>query len=136
MAFFEWDVSSITSSKTTFAESDAGGIYYGTLFGAAGMWVKMPSAAPAIGDIILTAAATRGNNGLYEGRTTSVTTGGHGLGNFVWSGLQVASFQKGGRWIRLDRTTQWSAKMSAGSAKKRLRLHYTAYGDAVPLAAN
>ena len=133
MAKFEWQLTSITSGETTFYESDSGGVYYGALFGVAGLWIRLPSRAPAIEDIILTAAAVGSNDGLYSRRSTC-TGGTGGVNNReVVSGLQVAGFEKGGRWIRIDRTTTLPAKMAVGSAKKNLVLFYTAVSEGTTL---
>jgi hypothetical protein len=132
MAFFEWDISSLTSSRTTLYDSIGGTIYYGTLFGAAGLWIKLPAHAPAIGSVITTAAALRGNDGLYAIRST---TAGAAVGATVETGLQISKFTRGGRWILLDRTTANNVKMSAGAARKKLRLHYNSVHEYVPIVA-
>lgn len=126
MAFFEWDVSSITSSKTTLYEGEAGGVFYGSLFGSAAtkLWVRLPASAPAIGSIITSAATVGVNDGLYAIRGTCTGGTGHINGRSVMTGMQVADYQKGGRWIQIDRTVANLTKMSSGTAKKRLRLHY------------
>ena len=136
MAMFEWRVTSLTSGETTLYESDSGAIFYAAtaatgLFGIAGMWVRLPAFAPAIEDIYTAAVAVVGaNKGLYAKRSTS-TGGTGGISNdHVVSALQVDYFEKGGRWIHLNRTgTALPAKMAVGSAVKHLVLYYTGKGE-------
>ena len=51
MAFVMWDVTSLTSARSTTDE--AYGFYFGTKNGVAGYWVRIPDNAPPIGDITL-----------------------------------------------------------------------------------
>lgn len=133
MAYFEWDVSSITSSKTTLTFGAAGGVYYGTLFGAAkGYWVRLPSNAPAINDITLAAAMSpAGNDGLYMCRTTTILANGLTLGTLQQFPVTIIAFQRGGRWIKVANYAPHGAgcavvggKSSAGAGRKILKLYY------------
>jgi len=130
MAVFEWDVTSITSVHTTLTEGEWGGYYYGTLFGEAGLWLRMPTSAPPIGYITLDAAAVAGNAGLYGVRGT---TWAAATGNEVRGPLQIEGYQKGGRWFRMDRSTAIPAKMKSGAYVRKLILHYVSVNEGVPI---
>jgi len=134
MAFFEWDVSSITSSKTTLSFGSQGGMYYGILFGQSkGYWVRLPAAAPAIGNILL-AAVAGANDGLYMVRGSTIVAGGaaaHIYATGIVNPVTIIAFQKGGRWIKVANYAPHGAgcavvggKASAGGSEKKLRLYY------------
>jgi hypothetical protein len=129
---FEWDVTSITSVHTTLTQGNWGGYYYGTLFGEAGLWLKMPTAAPPIGYVTLDAASVGGNQGLYgiRGTTWSAT-----VGNEVRGALQIEGYQQGGRWFRIDRSTAVPAKMKSGAYVRKLRLCYVSVNEGVSITA-
>ncbi len=136
MAFFEWDMTSITSVTTTLVETGArGSHYYGTLFGVAGTWIKLPDSAPPIDDIVLSVGLLNGNDGLYFVRGTS--SGGAGMfgavgQRVVKTGLEIAGFQRGGRWMRLDRAaTAFPVKMTVGATKKKFQLYYRSVNEVV-----
>ena len=66
MPFIQWDVTSLTSARSTTDE--AYGYYYGTKFGVKGHWVKIPASAPAIGNITLAGVADSVPDGLLFDR--------------------------------------------------------------------
>ena len=124
MAFVMWDVTSLTSARSTTDE--AYGYYYGTKFGVKGHWVKIPATAPAIGDITLVGVADSVPAGLLFDRdqTTSAIS-------FKTTALTIVGFQKGGRWINVAAYGGMNALLSAGAYGKRLRLYYTAVNEPI-----
>lgn len=131
MALIEFEMTSMTSNTTTLVTTgDRPVWFYGTLFGVSGSWLKLPTSAPPIDDITLDVATKNGDNGLYFIRGTCTGGAGHLNGRSVMSGLKVAAFQKGGRWIRLDRAgTAFPLKMTVGASVKKLRVIYKAVGE-------
>lgn len=122
MGFIEWDISSLSTARGTTDE--AYGFYYGTKFGQAGYWIKVPDSAPAIGNITLAGVAGHDPDGvnflLYYSsipveRATART---------------ITYFEKGGRWLNLGTSTPGVA-MAAGVHRKKIRLYYSTVNEPV-----
>jgi len=124
MAFVMWDVTSLTSVRSTTDE--AYGYYYGTKFGVKGHWVKIPASAPAIGNITLAGVADSVPAGLLFDRNQTTSAIG-----FKTTALTIVGFQKGGRWINVAAYGGMNALLSAGAYGKRLRLYYTAVNEPI-----
>jgi len=106
MAFVDFDMTAGTSGTPTVA--DGGALKYGTLFGTSGYWLRLPSSAPPIA-YIPTGTGARGSGGVYVATT----------GTVPYSGVGVAAFARGTRFIRL----------AAKSTKTRVRVHYTGMNE-------
>ena len=124
MAFVMWDVTSLTSARST--TNEAYGYYYGTKFGVKGHWVKIPATAPAIGNITLVGVADYVPAGLLFDRYQTTSAIG-----FKTTALTIVGFQKGGRWINVAAYGGMNALLSAGAYGKRLRLYYTAVNEPI-----
>ena len=124
MAFVMWDVTSLTSARST--TNEAYGYYYGTKFGVKGHWVKIPATAPAIGNITLVGVADSVPAGLLFDRYQTTSAIG-----FKTTALTIVGFQKGGRWINVAAYGGMNALLSAGAYGKRLRLYYTAVNEPI-----
>jgi len=124
MAFVMWDVTSLTSARSTTDE--AYGYYYGTKFGVKGHWVKIPATAPAIGNITLVGVADSVPAGLLFDRDQTTNAIG-----FKTTALTIVGFQKGGRWINVAAYGGMNALLSAGAYGKHLRLYYTAVNEPI-----
>jgi hypothetical protein len=118
-----WDITSITSAHTAAANETAGN-YYGTKYGVAGYWIKLPDSAPPIGSITL--AASGGNDGVYI-RTNSSNTLGVNLAK------TIVAYEKGGRWICIGAAgaSGLNARHTTGAKRKTIQVHYRAATDYV-----
>jgi hypothetical protein len=118
-----WDISSITSAHTAAAD-EAAGNYYGTKYGVAGYWIKLPDSAPPIGSITLAAAGM--NDGLYI-----FTGSSNGVG--IRLAKTIITYEKGGRWICIGAAgaSGLNARHTTGAKRKTIQVHYRAATDYV-----
>lgn len=131
MAFVEWEITSLTTGRSTTDE--AKGFYFGTKYGQAGYWLKIPDSVPAIQHMILTATpvasggAGGGDGGLYFVAYYSTIP----VERIVY--VQTCKkYEKGGRWICASASgTTIGVVIAAGAHKKKVRLYYKGVNEAV-----
>jgi hypothetical protein len=131
MAYFEWEVSSITSVRFSAADI-AAGFYYGTMYGVKGYWVKLPNNAPPIGSITL-AAAVKGEDGLYT-MYGSTSAGGAltDCSGWVVTARTIVSYERGGRWINIGAYgSSIPVSIGTGARRKMMRLYYRSVNEYV-----
>jgi hypothetical protein len=121
MAYIEFEVSSISSQVTTGVyNTNAPQIVYGTMFGTAGYWLKLPGSAPPIGEVSV-AAGVYGWGLWYEivGSTSNLNAGYSRMGP-----VTILGFQRGDRWIRFTKIVLVGVQGGASSKRKRFKLWY------------
>jgi hypothetical protein len=128
MAYFTFDLASITTAATTLGTGDGALVYYATMFGesSARYWIRGPRGMPAIGYILTTTPTMGVASGVfYQDFTTSP-----GLGNFqLGTALKCEAFARGTRWFAVQGPV---TDMDQTSAPKRLHLYYTSVNEGVP----
>lgn len=127
MAYIECDISSISLNATTLSTSATAPIvYYGSLFGATGYWIRLPGYAKPIGEMPTgTTLSTVGWGALLEAEGSTTGPDGRARARTPVF-LTIAAYRQGTRWFRITNTglNQAVSVLVRGVKRKRLKVWY------------